>query len=153
MSDEQNQSKSVISSEVEIIGTVKTSGSIQVHGRVEGEILSQGDVLLGKSGSIKGNLNVNSVSVAGTIQGNIVAKDRIELKSTAKMMGDIKAKRLAVEDGVTFIGKSEVNPTGQPIRIEDPSPQSGGQGGGQSGSQQNAQGQQSGGNESRDGRK
>ncbi len=120
MSDSNNESRSVISSEVEIIGTVKTSGSIQIEGRVEGEILSEGDVFLGKSGSVKGNLHVNSVSVAGTIQGNIEAKDRIVLKSTARLLGDIKAKRLAVEDGVTFVGKSEVNPTGQPIKIDEP---------------------------------
>ena len=120
MSEPAQGSRSVISSEVEIIGTVKTSGSIQVEGRIEGEILSEGDVGIGKSGSVKGNLRVNSITVAGTVQGNIQAKDRIELKSTARLLGDIKAKRLAVEDGVTFVGKSEVNPTGQPIKIDEP---------------------------------
>lgn len=123
MSENAQASRSVISSEVEIIGTVKTSGSIQVEGRIEGEILSEGDVGIGKSGSVKGNLHVNSITVAGTVQGNIQAKDRIELKSTARLLGDIKAKRLAVEDGVTFVGKSEVNPTGQPIKIDEPAPQ------------------------------
>ena len=131
MSDADNTKRSVISSEVEIIGTVKTSGSIQIEGRVEGEVLSEGDVYIGKSGSLKGNLLVNSVSVAGTIQGNITAKDRIELKSTARLLGDIKAKRLAVEDGVTFVGKSEVNPTGQPIKLDAPSAPAEGQQGGQ----------------------
>lgn len=123
MSDQTQGSRSVISSEVEIIGTVKTSGSIQVEGRIEGEILSEGDVGIGKSGSVKGNLRVNSVTVAGTVQGNIEAKDRIELKSTARLLGDIKSKRLAVEDGVTFVGKSEVNPSGQPIKIDEPAKQ------------------------------
>jgi cytoskeletal protein CcmA (bactofilin family) len=119
MSDTIQAPKSILSAELEIIGTVKTSGSVQIDGRIEGEVISQGDVILGKSGSIKGNLNVNSISVSGTIQGNITAKDRIELKSTARLLGDIKAKRLAVEDGVTFVGKSEVNPTGQPIKFDD----------------------------------
>jgi cytoskeletal protein CcmA (bactofilin family) len=132
MSDANATSQSLISSEVEIIGTVKTSGSIQIEGRIEGEIISQGDVTIGKSGSVKGNLRVNSVTLAGTIQGNIEAKDRIALKSTARLLGDIKAKRLSVEDGVTFVGKSEVNPTGQPIKIDElsaepKSPQSEGQ--------------------------
>ena len=119
MSDPNTPPKSILSAEIEIVGTIKTSGSVQIDGRVEGEVLSQGDVILGKSGTVKGNLNVNSISVAGTIVGNITAKDRIELKSTARLMGDIKAKRLAVEDGVTFVGKSEVNPTGQPIKFDD----------------------------------
>lgn len=119
MSDASNAAQSLISSEVEIIGTIKTSGSIQIEGRVEGEILSQGDVNIGKSGSVKGNLRVNSVTLSGTVQGNIEAKDRIALKSTARLLGDIKAKRLSVEDGVTFVGKSEVNPTGQPIKLDE----------------------------------
>lgn len=131
MSEANTASQSVISSEVEIIGTIKTSGSIQIEGRVEGEILSQGDVTIGKSGSVKGNLRVNSVTLSGTVQGNIEAKDRIALKSTARLLGDIKAKRLSVEDGVTFVGKSEVNPTGQPIKLDEPAapqnPQSEGQ--------------------------
>ena len=60
----------------------------------------------------KGNLNINSAVIEGTINGNVTAKDRIEMKSSARMTGDIKSKRLSVEDGVTFIGRSEVNPSG-----------------------------------------
>ena len=52
------------------------------------------------------------MSVSGQVNGNIIAKDRIELKSSARINGDIRAKRLTVEDGVTFVGKSEVNPAG-----------------------------------------
>ena len=37
------------------------------------------------------------------------------MKSTARVTGDIRAKRLSVEDGVTFVGRSEVNPSGSPI--------------------------------------
>jgi cytoskeletal protein CcmA (bactofilin family) len=140
MSDANTPPKSILSAELEIIGTIKTSGSVQIDGRVEGEVISQGDVILGKSGTVKGNLNVNSISVSGTIVGNITAKDRIELKSTARLMGDIKAKRLAVEDGVTFVGKSEVNPTGQPIRFDDApakAPEQPQQGGNQGGNPDN----------------
>ena len=119
MSEANASNRSVISSEVEIQGTIKTSGSIQIDGRVQGEIFSEGDVTLGKSGAVKGNLDVNSVSISGTVQGNISARDKIELKSTARVMGDIRAKRLTVEDGVTFVGKTEVNPTGGPIKSFD----------------------------------
>ena len=56
----------------------------------------------------------------GQLNGNINAKDRIEMKSTARVMGDIRAKRLHVEDGVTFVGKSEVNPSGGPVTASEP---------------------------------
>ena len=104
--------QSVLSAEVEITGTVKTSGSIRIDGKLDGELNCGGDAVIGKSAAIKGNLTVNSVSIAGSITGNVTARDRIEMKASARVMGDIKAKRLAVEDGVTFVGKSEVNPSG-----------------------------------------
>jgi len=116
--------KSVISQDVEITGQVRSSGSIEVNGKLDGELSAQGDAIVGKTAVVKGNLTVNSISVAGTVTGNITAKDRIELKSSAKVMGDIKAKRLAVEDGVTFVGKSEVNPSGGPAPAAAPAPSS-----------------------------
>jgi cytoskeletal protein CcmA (bactofilin family) len=109
MSTEPN-SQSVITSDVEITGNVRCSGSLRIDGKLDGELNCAADAVIGKHGTIKGNLNVNSVTIEGTVQGNVTAKDKIEMKSTAKVTGDISAKRLAVEDGVTFIGKSEVNP-------------------------------------------
>ena len=58
---------------------------------------------------------VSSACIEGAVHGNITAKDRIEMKSTARVTGDIRAKRLSVEDGVMFVGRSEVNPSGSPI--------------------------------------
>lgn len=113
--DSEANTQSVLSSEVEITGTVKASGSIRIDGKLDGELTCAGDAVIGKGAAIKGNITVNSISVSGAVNGNIVAKDRIEMKSSAKVMGDIKAKRLAVEDGVTFVGKSEVNPSGGPV--------------------------------------
>ena len=107
--------QSVISSEVEIKGTIKSSGSLRIDGKLDGEFHCSGDAIIGKSAQIKGNIMVNSATIEGNVQGNITAKDRIEMKSSARVTGDIKAKRLSVEDGVTFVGRSEVNPSGSPI--------------------------------------
>jgi cytoskeletal protein CcmA (bactofilin family) len=120
--DSNGAARSLLSSDVEITGTLKTSGAIQIDGKLDGELNASGDVIIGKGASVKGNLTVSSVTVSGTINGNINAKDRIEMKSTAKVTGDIRAKRLAVEDGVTFVGKSEVNPSGGPISTPAPEP-------------------------------
>ncbi|NKB22862.1 MAG: polymer-forming cytoskeletal protein [Kiritimatiellae bacterium] len=113
--EQHMNSQSVISSETEITGTVKTSGAIQIDGKLNGDLESGGDATIGKSANIKGNLAINSITISGTVNGNITAKDRIEMTSTARVTGDIKAKRLAVEDGVTFVGKSEVNPSGSSV--------------------------------------
>ena len=111
MANEQ-VTQTVIASDVQITGTLKSSGSVRMDGKLEGDLVCTGDVTIGRSAVIKGNLQVNTVSIEGAVQGNITAKDKIEMKATAKVHGDIAAKRLSVEDGVTFIGKSEVNPAG-----------------------------------------
>jgi cytoskeletal protein CcmA (bactofilin family) len=113
--DNNKAPQSVISNEVEITGTIRSSGSVQIDGKLDGELHCGGDAVVGKSANIKGNLAVNSATIEGTIHGNVTAKDRIEMKSSARVTGDIRAKRLSVEDGVTFIGRSEVNPSGSPI--------------------------------------
>jgi cytoskeletal protein CcmA (bactofilin family) len=108
---EDSAPQSAIAADVEITGTIKSTGSVRIDGKLDGELNCTGDAIVGKSATIKGNLAVNSATIEGTIQGNVTAQDRIEMKSSARVTGDIKAKRLSVEDGVTFIGRSEVNPS------------------------------------------
>jgi len=106
--------KTVIAEDVEVTGTIKCASNIELNGKLNGDLNCTGNVVVGKSAQVKGNINVEAVTVLGQINGNVVAKDRIELKSSARMMGDIKSKRLTVEDGVTFVGKADVNPSGTP---------------------------------------
>ncbi|MFO7870098.1 MAG: polymer-forming cytoskeletal protein [Kiritimatiellia bacterium] len=110
---EANETKRTsIAEDVEIVGSIKSSGNVQIDGRLNGDLNCTADATIGTNANVKGNLSVNSVTVLGQVNGNITAKDRIELKSSAKVTGDIRAKRMAVEDGVMFVGKSEVNPSG-----------------------------------------
>ena len=113
MSNENHES--VIGSDVEIIGTIKSSGTVRLDGKLEGELQCGGNAIIGKSAQVKGNVTATSVSIEGKINGNLLAKDKIEMKATATVNGDIKARRLSVEDGVTFVGRSEVNPNSQPV--------------------------------------
>ena len=106
--------KTVISEDIEVTGSIKAAGSIQFDGKLNGDMTCNGNAVIGQKANIKGNLSVDSITIIGQVSGNITAKDRIELKSTARISGDIKARRLTVEDGVTFIGKSEVNPSTNP---------------------------------------
>ncbi|NLB66432.1 MAG: polymer-forming cytoskeletal protein [Lentisphaerae bacterium] len=120
MSNEKQES--MIGADVEIIGTIKSNGTIRLDGKLEGELICGGNAVLGKSAQVKGNITATSVSIEGKINGNILAKDKIEMKATATVNGDIKAKRLSVEDGVTFVGRSEVNPSSQPMPTPTPTP-------------------------------
>jgi len=114
---EGNQNvKTIIAEDVEIVGSVKSASDVHLAGKLNGDLTCQGQATIGESASIKGNISADSTSISGQVNGNVTAKDRIELKTTARLNGDIRAKRLTVEDGVTFVGKSEVNPTGGSAR-------------------------------------
>jgi cytoskeletal protein CcmA (bactofilin family) len=88
-------SKNVLNSDVEIKGNVKFSGELTLEGKLEGEINSDGTLSVGET---------------GLVNGNVVARDKIEIKSKAELFGDIRSAKLAIEEGVTFVGKTEVNP-------------------------------------------
>src|ERR1700733_15321938 len=103
-------SKNVLSSDVEVKGNLKFSGELLFEGKIDGEIQTDGVLSLGDSAVINGNINAQTVVVRGKVSGNINAKEKIEIKTKAELFGDIRASKLVVEEGVTFVGKTEVNP-------------------------------------------
>jgi cytoskeletal protein CcmA (bactofilin family) len=105
-----NNSKNVLNSDVELKGVLKFSGELIFDGKIEGDITSDGTLSLGDNAVVKGNIDVGSVEVRGKINGNIAAKEKIDIKAKTELFGDIRSPKLAVEEGVTFVGKIEVNP-------------------------------------------
>ena len=101
--------KNILNSDVEITGTLKFTGELTFDGKLNGDIASEGILNLGDNAVIKGNLNVNSVVLRGKINGNVTANERIEIKAGTELFGDIRSAKLAIEEGVTFEGKTEVN--------------------------------------------
>lgn len=101
-------SRNVLSSDVEIKGTVKFTNDLLVDGRIEGEIQSDGSLTVGENARIKAEIKTGSVVVYGKVHGNITVTERIELKASAEVVGDIKAKTLSMEAGAIFVGKSTI---------------------------------------------
>jgi cytoskeletal protein CcmA (bactofilin family) len=63
---------------------------------------------VGENAEIQGEIKTKSITVYGRVHGNITVAERCELKSKCVLQGDLKAARLTIEEGATFIGKSEV---------------------------------------------
>jgi cytoskeletal protein CcmA (bactofilin family) len=100
--------RNVLSTDVEIKGTVKFTNDLVVDGKIEGEIASDGNLTVGENARIKAEIKTATVVVYGKVHGNINATDRVELKASAEVVGDIKAKTLSIEAGAIFVGKSTV---------------------------------------------
>ena len=110
MNTPASNSKNVLNSDVELKGTLKFSGELTFDGKLDGDINTDGTLNLGDNAVVKGNLNVNSVIMRGKVNGNVAAKEKIDIKPKTELFGDIRAPKLVIEEGVTFVGKSEVNP-------------------------------------------
>ena len=110
MADPILNSKNLLSADVEIKGSIKFQSELTIDGKVEGEISSNGVLTVGENAEIKGEIKTKSVTVLGKVHGNITVEERCELKAHAVLYGDLKATRLVIEEGATFVGKSEVTP-------------------------------------------
>ena len=104
-------SKNVLTGDVDIKGTIKFETELNFDGKLQGEIISDGGILiLGKNADVRGDVKIKSVVVYGTVTGNLDVAERCELKSTSQLNGDLKAMRLVIEEGAIFVGNSEVTP-------------------------------------------
>jgi cytoskeletal protein CcmA (bactofilin family) len=104
-------SKNHLANDVEIKGSIKFANEFTFDGRIEGEISSSDGVLtVGEHGDVNGEVKAKSVIVMGKVHGNITVQERCELRSRSQLIGDLKAARLIIEEGATFVGKSEVTP-------------------------------------------
>ena len=113
-------SRNVLSTDVEVKGTLKFTNDLIVDGRIEGEIQSDGNLTIGENARIKAEIRTATVTVHGKVHGNITATDRVDLKAGAEVVGDIKAKILTMEPGAIFVGKSTIGtPTANPSTNSD----------------------------------
>ncbi len=102
--------------DAEIKGTIKFGEAMRMDSKFEGELISEnGELVVGKTGNVKANINARSVVIEGRVDGNIIASDRVELKRNAHLIGDLQAKTLVIEEGVVFVGQCNVNPEGTKI--------------------------------------
>jgi cytoskeletal protein CcmA (bactofilin family) len=98
----------VLSSGIEITGSIRFSNDMIVDGKVEGEINSdKGRVTIGENALIKGDVTAGEVKVYGRVEGKITSQ-RCELKDKSRINGDIKSKVFSMEEGAQLSGRTEI---------------------------------------------
>jgi cytoskeletal protein CcmA (bactofilin family) len=103
-----------IGKSVVIKGELTGSEDLYLDGQVEGSILLKGNNLtVGPNGQVKANVDAKGVIVQGKLEGNLRATDRVELKKSAIVMGDIATQRIAIEEGAYLKGKVDVGKDGK----------------------------------------
>jgi cytoskeletal protein CcmA (bactofilin family) len=102
------QVETIIGKETQIIGTILAKGTIRIDGKLEGDLQTTGDVIVGQSGEVKAQMKARSATIAGTVTGNVSVDDKLELFATAKLFGDIKVDSLIIGEGAIFKGACEM---------------------------------------------
>ncbi|MDX9755045.1 MAG: polymer-forming cytoskeletal protein [bacterium] len=107
------QPYTTLGKDTEFQGTLRFKEGLRIEGRFNGDIASEGHLIVGKTGEVTAEISVGSIIVEGKVNGNIIATDLVELRSTAEMRGDITAAKMKIEEGVIFVGKADVQPGNQ----------------------------------------
>ena len=103
---------SVIGTGMTIVGNCETDGTVRIEGKVEGTVRAGKAVVIGKEGCIVGNIFTQDAVVSGRVKGTVFAESRLELQSTSDIDGDIKARRMLLEDGALINGQVEMGDIG-----------------------------------------
>jgi len=86
-------------------GNLRGSGGVRIEGTFEGEISIRGLVVVGETGRVTcENLRANSVVVAGAVRGNVLA-EKLEIRSTGRVWGDVTVVAFATEEGAFLRGQ------------------------------------------------
>ena len=111
---------SIISADMEIQGSLRSGGDMQIDGRVEGDVRSVG-LVIGENAEVHGEIFAEDVTVRGKVMGRIRAR-KVLLAATSRVEGDILHEAFAVESGAFFEGncRHSDNPLGNPL--EDAAP-------------------------------
>lgn len=107
--DRHNQS--VLQEGVVVRGEVETKGDLRLDGKLEGKIRVTERLTIGASGSVNAEVEANEVIVMGSFEGSIRARNRLELRKGARVVGDVHSPSLIVEEGVFFEGHSKMGST------------------------------------------
>ena len=87
-----------------IEGKYTFSGTVMLNGRFKGEIDSKDTLIVGEKGVVHATVRAGVVLVNGEIVGNVYGHERVELRGTARVTGDVEAPVIVVEEGVHFDG-------------------------------------------------
>jgi len=101
-------STSVIDQGCELEGRLTFVGTLVLNGKFRGEIFSSDTLLVGETGQVDAEVQVGVAIVSGQVTGNIIARERVELRSSARIFGDIVTPVLVLDEGVVFDGRCKM---------------------------------------------
>ena len=101
--DEKNIT-TIIAEDLEVKGNIKFTSSLMIRGSVEGEIISEGLLIIGPTAKVKATITTKNFISHGEVTGNVTASEQVILKNTSTHNGDITTPNITIESGGVFNG-------------------------------------------------
>ncbi len=105
---------SIIAQGCKFDGKVEVRGTLRIEGEFKGDIGTPESLVIGKTGVVHATVTVKNAIIGGQLFGNITAENKIELQSGSHVEGDIKTKRLVIDEGVFFEGNCSMGADKRP---------------------------------------
>ena len=110
---------SIIAQGTKVVGDCETDGTMRIEGLVEGKVRAGKAVVVGKDGVVKGDIMTQDAVIGGHVTGTVVAESRLELQSTCVIDGEIRARRIKLDEGgkvngSVLMGENASTRAGQP---------------------------------------
>jgi cytoskeletal protein CcmA (bactofilin family) len=96
----------------ELKGELQFETHFRVHGKFNGSVRSEGELIVGEGGEVEGQLEVGQLLVSGIVRGSVIAAQRIHITTTGKIFADVKTPALVLEDGALFEGHCSMSREG-----------------------------------------
>jgi cytoskeletal protein CcmA (bactofilin family) len=93
-------------------GELRFDASFRVDGKLTGTVESDGDLIVGESGEVDGELRVGQIFVSGTVRGSIQASRKVQIAPQGKLFAEVDTPALVIEDGAVFEGTCSMNRDG-----------------------------------------
>lgn len=107
---------SLIGENIKIIGKIEGQGNLRIDGVIEGDIDYSGNVVIGESGKVKGDIICDDISLAGTVSGNITSNTKLILLATGKLIGDVEVASFVVHENAYFEGSCKMIDTNNKVK-------------------------------------
>jgi len=121
MLSKKNKSfNTVIGADTTINGDIKSDGSLRIDGKITGNIEVQGDLFIGSSAVINGNITANNIELSGTVVGNVHSENLMRMLSTAKLYGDMQVNAFVADEGAFFKGKCSMPKSSESSETSEP---------------------------------
>lgn len=99
---------------VQLKGEIHVEGTVRIDGRLDGEIQTKGQVIVGEDGLVQGTIHAGTVVSSGRIKATVTAVERVQLMKTAILIGDVHAPVLVMEEGAKLQGMTDMGVTAWP---------------------------------------